>query len=150
MAPPKPKGSGFGHWLAKLGTRLHILIYRLSGGRIGGTAFNSPVLLLTSRGAKTGKKRTVAILYLKTDDGYAVVASYGGADKHPAWFVNLRNDPNAEIQAGAQSFKVLSRIATRDENAELWPKLTAMYPDYQVYQDRSARDIPVVLLSPTS
>ncbi|HAM46350.1 MAG TPA: nitroreductase family deazaflavin-dependent oxidoreductase, partial [Alphaproteobacteria bacterium] len=67
-----------------------------------------------------------------------------------AWFVNLRNDPNAEIQAGAQSFKVLSRIATRDEKAELWPKLTAMYPDYQVYQDRSARDIPVVLLSPTS
>ncbi|HAM46351.1 MAG TPA: nitroreductase family deazaflavin-dependent oxidoreductase, partial [Alphaproteobacteria bacterium] len=58
MAPPKPKGSGFSHWLAKLGTRLHILIYRLSGGRIGGTAFNSPVLLLTSRGAKTGKKRT--------------------------------------------------------------------------------------------
>ncbi|HBA43677.1 MAG TPA: nitroreductase family deazaflavin-dependent oxidoreductase, partial [Alphaproteobacteria bacterium] len=78
-------------------------------------------MLLTSRGAKTGKKRTVAILYLKTDDGYAVVASYGGADKHPAWFVNLRNDPNAEIQAGAQSFKVLSRIATRDEKAELWP-----------------------------
>lgn len=150
MAPPKPKGSGFGHWLAKLGTRLHIFIYRLSDGRIGGTAFNSPVMLLTSRGAKTGKKRTVAILYLKTDDGYAVVASYGGADKHPAWFANLRNDPNAEVQAGAQSFSAVSRIATSDEKAELWPKLTAMYPDYQIYQDRSARDIPVVILMPTA
>lgn len=150
MAPPKPKGSGFGHWLAKLGTKFHIFLYRLSGGRIGAKVFNSPVMLLTTKGAKTGKKRTVAILYLKTDDGYAVVASYGGADKHPAWFVNLRNNPTAEIQAGSQTHKVVPHIATDEEKAELWPKLTAMYPDYQIYQDRSARDIPVVILRPAN
>ena len=148
MAPPKPTGTGFGHWMARVGTALHSWLYRISGGRIGGSAFSAPVLVLTTTGAKTGKERRVAILYLKTDDGYVVVASYGGADRSPAWFANLSANPSARIQVGGEEFPVTAAIVDSERKAKLWPELVAMYADYQIYQDRTDRDIPVVLLTP--
>lgn len=148
MVPPKPQGRGFGHLLTVMMTRLHVWLYRISGGRIGGRMFNSPVLLLTTTGAKSGLPRTQPLLYLDTGGStYAIVGSYGGADKAPAWAVNLLKNPSAHIQIGARLLKVNSVVAPAPRKAELWPKLVAMYPDYQVYQGRTTRDIPVFVLT---
>lgn len=151
MAPPKPAGMGFSHFLAIWMSALHVWIYRVSGGRIGGSAFNAPVLLLTATGRKSGRKRTTPLLYLDLGgEGCAIVGSYGGSDKLPAWAVNLQKTPNAQVQIGSKITQVNTITATAARKAELWPKLVAMYPDYQVYQDRTERDIPVILLTPVS
>jgi deazaflavin-dependent oxidoreductase (nitroreductase family) len=146
MAPPKPTGRGASRQFTKLMTRVHNLIYRMSGGRIGGRMFNSPVLLLTTTGRRSGQRRTIPLLYLKTPDGYAIAASYAGADRHPAWYRNLESRPEATIQVGAEVVEVTAETADAERRAELWPKLVEMYPDYAVYQARTERDIPVVLL----
>lgn len=150
MAPPKPTGQGFGHFIATTMSRLHVWIYRISGGRIGGSAFNAPVLLLTTTGHKTGQQRTIPLLYLDVGDStYAIVGSYGGADKAPAWAVNLLKSPAAQIQTGARSLRVSASVAAPQTKADLWPRLVAMYPDYQVYKERTTRDIPVIILTPS-
>lgn len=150
MAPPKPAGSGIGHIIAAAMSRLHVWLYRISGGRIGGRMFNAPVILLTTTGRKTGKQRTIPLLYLDVGDStYAIVASYGGADKSPAWAVNLLATPRAQIQIGARILNVDASALAAQRKSELWPRLVAMYPDYQVYQDRTSRDIPVILLTPS-
>ncbi|MFZ5914520.1 MAG: nitroreductase family deazaflavin-dependent oxidoreductase [Pseudomonadota bacterium] len=151
MAPPKPTGKGFSHFLATRMSSLHVWIYRLSGGKIGGSAFNAPVLLLTTTGHRSGRKRTTPLLYLDLgSEGVAIVGSYGGADRLPAWAVNLQNHPYAQIQIGSNITRVNATTAGAARKAELWPKLVAMYSDYQVYQDRTSRDIPVILLTPAS
>ena len=151
MAPPKPTGSGIGHFMATSLSRLHVWLYRISGGRIGGSMFNAPVVLLTTTGHKSGQQRTTPLLYLDVGDStYAVVGSFAGADKPPAWAVNLLKTPRAEIQIGANVIKVNAAVASAQRKGELWPKLVALYPDYQVYQDRTTRDIPVFLLSSAS
>ncbi|MSP42513.1 MAG: nitroreductase family deazaflavin-dependent oxidoreductase [Alphaproteobacteria bacterium] len=148
MAPPKPQGRGFGHLLAIMMTRLHVWLYRMSGGRIGGRMFNSPVLLLTTTGAKSGLLRTQPLLYLDTSGStYVIVGSYGGSDTAPAWAVNLLKNPGAHIQVGSKILKVNSAVAPAPRKSELWPKLVAMYPDYQVYQQCTTRDIPVFVLT---
>lgn len=150
MAPPKPTGRGFGHFIATTMSRLHVWIYRISGGRIGGSAFNAPVLLLTTTGHKTGQMRTIPLLYLDVGDStYAIVGSYGGADKPPAWALNLLKMPLAQIQTGASSQRVSASVAEPQTKADLWPRLVAMYPDYQVYKERTTRDIPVIILTPS-
>ena len=151
MAPPKPTGSGLGHFIATTMSRLHVWLYRISGGRIGGQMFNVPIVLLTTTGHKSGQQRTTPLLYLDLgNSAYAIVGSYGGADKLPAWAANLLKTPRAQIQIGANVINVTSAVASAQRKAELWPKLVALYPDYQVYQDRTTRDIPVFLLSTAS
>jgi F420H(2)-dependent quinone reductase len=110
--------------------------------------FNSPILLLTTTGHKSGRLRTLPLIYLEAGaSSYAIVGSYGGSDKMPAWAVNLQKKPTAQIQIGSRSFQVTCSVAAPQRKAELWPKLVALYPDYQVYQDRTAREIPVFLLN---
>jgi len=151
MAPPKPTGSGFGHFIATFMSKLHVGLYRMSGGRIGGRVFKAPIVLLTTTGHKTGQQRTTPLLYLDIGDlTYAIVGSYAGADKPPAWALNLLKTPRAQIQIGANIINVTSAVASAQRKAELWPKLVALYPDYQVYQDRTPRDIPVFLLTPAT
>jgi F420H(2)-dependent quinone reductase len=148
MAPPKPTGQGFSHFMTTLLSGLHVWLYRMSGGRIGGRMFNSPILLLTTTGHKSGQPRTLPLIYLEAGaSSYAIVGSYGGSDKMPAWAVNLQKKPTAQIQIGSRSFQVTCSVAAPQRKAELWPKLVALYPDYQVYQDRTAREIPVFLLN---
>jgi len=104
--------------------------------------------VLTTTGHKTGLKRSIPLLYLPVDAStYAIVGSYAGSDTPPAWAVNLQKTPAAEIQVGSQTLRVQSSIASAQKKAELWPRLVALYPDYQVYQDRTSRDIPVFVLS---
>lgn len=147
MAPPKPTGTGLGHTITTSMSAFHVWLYRLTGGKIGGRMFNAPIVLLTTTGHKSGQQRTIPLLYLKTGDSYALVGSYAGADKPPAWLTNIIKTPAAQIQIGANVMRVNASIATPQKKAELWPKLVALYPDYQVYQDRTSRDIPVVLLT---
>ena len=109
--------------------------------------WNSPVLLLTTVGRKTGKNRTTPLLYLKHDDRIAIVASNGGRDKEPSWWTNLRTNPNAQIQIKGEKRKVIARKANAYEHASLWPLLTKMYPSYDNYQKKTNREIPIVVLT---
>ena len=131
----------------RLFSRTHVSFYRLSKGRIGGRLWNSPVLLLTTVGRKTGKNRTTPLLYLKDNNRIAIVASNGGRDKEPSWWTNLRTNPHAQVQIKGEKKKMIGRKANEHEQANLWPLLTKMYPSYADYQKKTKREIPVVVLS---
>jgi len=103
-------------------------------------------LLLTTVGRKSGKIRTLPLLYRKAGDRYVIIASKGGADENPGWFVNLRAADEAEIQVRHDKFKIKSRVAEGVEREELWKEMTAMHPDYDEYQTRTTRVLPVVVL----
>ena len=148
MAPPKPVKGGVGHFMATSMSKMHVALYRASGGRLGGRMFNAPILLLTTTGHKSGQPRTTPLLYLDAGNlGYVIVGSYAGSDTPPAWLTNLLKTPQVQVQIGPRVMALKAVIATAAQKADLWPKLVALYPDYQVYQDRTSRDIPVVLLS---
>ena len=121
--------------------------YRLSRGRIGGRLWNAPVLLLTTIGRKTGKKRTTPLLYLGDGERIIIVASNAGRDKEPSWWTNLRRDPHAEVRIRGDKRKIIARKAAEEEKNDLWPLLTKMYPAYSDYQTRTKREIPVVILT---
>jgi deazaflavin-dependent oxidoreductase (nitroreductase family) len=127
---------------------LHVALYRLTRGRIGGRAFGAPVLLLTTRGRKTGKLRTTPLLYLEDGDRLVVVASKGGAPRHPAWFLNLAADPEVTVERGRERLAMRAREADDDERARYWPQVVAMYPGYEKYQQKTSRRIPLVVLEP--
>jgi F420H(2)-dependent quinone reductase len=131
----------------RLLTKTHVSLYRLSRGRIGGRMWNSPVLLLTTVGRKTGKHRTTPLLYLKDNDRIAIVASNGGRDKEPSWWTNLKTSPNAKVQIKGEKKTIVARKANDSEQAGLWPLLTKMYPSYDEYQKKTKREIPVVILT---
>jgi deazaflavin-dependent oxidoreductase (nitroreductase family) len=134
----------------KLVSRLHVALFRATGGRLGGRLrANLPVLLLTTTGRKSGKQRTTPLLYVEDGEQYAIVASVGGAPKHPAWYLNLGDRPEATIQIGTRRIAVSARTATPDERSRLWRLATEMYPGYDAYQARTSREIPVVVLTPS-
>ena len=132
--------------IQRLLTGLHVFLYRLTGGKIGGRIVKSPVLLLTTTGRKSGKQRTTPLLYLSDKDCLAIVASNGGSKSHPAWWLNLQNNPQAQVQIGSQAFPVKAAPANPAERARLWPLFVQMFPGFANYQKRTAREIPVVLL----
>lgn len=131
-------------------SRLHVALFRLTRGRVGGRIGNDlPVLLLTTTGRKSGKARTTPLLYVEDGGRYVIVASVGGAPKHPAWYLNLQADPSATIEVGRRSLAVRAETAEEpEERARLWQALTQMYPTYDAYQARTSRIIPVVALTP--
>jgi deazaflavin-dependent oxidoreductase (nitroreductase family) len=125
----------------------HIRLYRATGGRLGHRVPGlPPMLLLDHVGAKSGTKRTVPLLYITDGDDVVIVASKGGHPKHPAWFHNLRANPDTTIQIGPEIRAVRARVADPDEHARLWPKAVAAYSDYRRYQQRTNREIPMVIL----
>ena len=132
----------------KLVTKLHTAVYRITGGRVGGRMVNSPVLLLLTTGRKTGKRRSTPLLYLQDGDDYAIVASNGGTPKHPVWWLNLQADPLAVAEIGGKKIRVRTEEAEGEEKQRLWERLVGMYPQYDKYQRRTDREIPVVLLRP--
>lgn len=123
---------------------------RLSGGRIGWELQGMPVLELTTTGRKSGHQRTTLLTSpLQIDSTYIVVASRGGDDTHPAWFLNLRDDPAVTVAVqGHPAQPMTAHIATEAERAELWPAVTSRYPHYAGYQKRTEREIPLVFLAP--
>jgi deazaflavin-dependent oxidoreductase (nitroreductase family) len=129
-------------WVAR-----HIRRYVETGGRDGHEwrpGVNT--LLLTTRGRKSGLLRRTALIYGRDGDRYLVVASQGGADRHPAWYLNLVADPDVVVQVGAETFAAGARPATAEEKPGLWRIMTSIWPDYDQYQARTSRDIPVVIL----
>ena len=128
----------------------HRIVYSLTGGRLLGVVAGAPVLLLTTTGHRTGKRRTKPLLYLLEDDVYVVVASYAGRPSNPAWYRNLQSHPVALIQVNNRKLRVKAETVPAEARASLWPKLTAMYPGYTDYQARTRREIPVVILRPSN
>ena len=128
-------------------TALHAAVFRATSGRVGGRMFGMPVVMLTTIGRKSGKRRTTMLTSPVVEDGRVVlVASYGGDDRHPTWFLNLRDNPEVEVVMGGKTSPMRARIASADEKAELWPRVVAAYRGYGGYQKRTDRDIPVVIL----
>ena len=129
---------------------VHNAIYRLSGGRIAGTFGKGPVLLLTVKGRKSGKLQTVPLIYIATGRGYAVIASFAGSPTHPAWYLNLEAAGGADIQVRGKRLRARAELVPRetDRYDEIWRRAVALYPDYETYQTRTTRQIPVVELLP--
>lgn len=128
----------------------HRFLLRLTGGRVGWQAMGMPVIELTTTGRKSGEKR-IAMLTAPAMDGpsYVIVASRGGDDRHPAWFLNLRDDPRVEVVVkGGSRQPMIASIATPEQRARLWPEITKRYPNYAGYQEKTHREIPLVLLAP--
>jgi deazaflavin-dependent oxidoreductase (nitroreductase family) len=134
---------------AKIVTGFHEAVFRMSNGRLGNRGFGMPVLILTTTGRKTGKQRTT-MLTSPVQDGERVVlvASYGGDDRHPTWFLNLRDNPDVGITMEGKTRAMRARVATPEEKAELWPRVVAAYSGYGQYQRRTDRDIPLVICEP--
>jgi deazaflavin-dependent oxidoreductase (nitroreductase family) len=104
------------------------------------------VLLLTTTGRKSGRERTIPLLYLQDGEELVVVASNGGAPRHPAWWLNLEANPRATVEVGDRKLRVRAEQASPEEKERLWPKLVAMYSSYEDYQKRTEREIPVIIL----
>jgi len=137
-------------WLAvRQLTRLHTLLYRASGGRVGHRFRGGPpMLLLDHVGARSAVKRTTPLVCLRDGENIVLIASKGGHPRHPAWFHNLRARPETTVQIGSQHVAVRARVADADERARLWPKAVAIYAGYETYQQRTDREIPLVILEP--
>lgn len=128
--------------------RMHKWILRASGGRLFAKIGKLPVLLLYTKGRKSGALRMNALSFVLFGDGYAVVASNAGADFHPGWWLNLRETPEAEIQIRGQSMKVKWREAKGNEKDEIFAEFVKAEPGYAEYRKRTKREIPVVALEP--
>jgi deazaflavin-dependent oxidoreductase (nitroreductase family) len=126
----------------------HIRAYRETNGEVGHIWNGATSLLLTTTGRRSGEPRTSALIYAKDGDDYLVVASMGGAPMHPAWYLNIEANPRAEIQVLADRIPVTARTATPEEKPRLWDIVREQWPNYDVYQGRTDRDIPVVVLTP--
>jgi deazaflavin-dependent oxidoreductase (nitroreductase family) len=128
----------------------HRLVLKASGGRLGWEASKMPVLELTTTGRKSGQPRSVMLTSpLQEGTTIVVVASRGGDDKHPAWFLNLRDNPDVEVALkGASRRRMRARVADAEERARLWPRVTADHKNYAGYQTKTEREIPLVLLEP--
>ncbi|WP_019816231.1 nitroreductase family deazaflavin-dependent oxidoreductase [Saccharomonospora saliphila] len=125
----------------------HVRRYEETDGEVGYDWQNgAPVLILTTTGRKTGQPRKSALIFQEVDGAYVVVASKGGADDHPAWYLNLRDNPEVAVQVKADRFPARARTARDDEKAALWPRMTKVWPSYDDYQRKTERDIPVVVL----
>jgi deazaflavin-dependent oxidoreductase (nitroreductase family) len=144
--PPRPGTTRFALWNRFTG--LNTALYRFSGGRLMGSFDGNPVLLLHHVGRRSGEPRVTPLLYLPDGDDVVIVGSMGGTPKHPAWFHNLRANPDTEVELGRERRAVRAHVAEPEQRERLWPRLVRHYPAFQAYQDRAPREIPVVILSP--
>ena len=128
-------------WVAR-----HVRRYVETDGRSGHKWNGRQTLLLTTRGRKSGKLRRTALLYGQDGDRYLLVASNGGARDHPFWYLNLAAQPEVQVQVGADKFAARARTAGAEEKPRLWGLMASIWPDYDRYQKRTSRDIPVVIV----
>ena len=127
--------------------RIHRGLYRLSRGWIGHRTPVGPILLLTTTGRRSGRRRSVPLLYFATSGHYFVVGSNGGRPSYPGWFLNVRGDAPVSVQVGARRFAAVAQVVTPAERDDLWPRLTAFYPGWAHYESLTDRPIPVVRIS---
>jgi deazaflavin-dependent oxidoreductase (nitroreductase family) len=128
----------------------HVERYQATDGREGHEWRNgAPVLLLTTTGRSSGQQRTTPLIYQRFGDDYLLVASKGGAPTPPAWYRNLQANPDVDVQIKGDKFPARARTATPDEKPDMWRAMTSVWPDYDRYQERTDREIPVVVLERT-
>jgi deazaflavin-dependent oxidoreductase (nitroreductase family) len=132
----------------RLATKLHVALFRRTEGRVGGRLVGNPILLLHTTGRRSGKPRTTPLLYLPDGENLVIVASNGGAAKHPAWWLNLRQMEEATVQVGERKVSVRAEEVSGEEKRRLWARLVEAYPGYASYQKKTEREIPVVVLRP--
>src|SRR5215831_13897332 len=135
--------------ILKAGISVSVFLYRLTGGGIGGRMQSMPVLLLTTTGRKSGKKRTVPLGFLRDGSSYVIIASYAGQPRNPAWFFNLQSHPEATIEVKKRQMQVKAETANPEKRGELWTHLVEVAPGYAKYEKRTTREIPIVILHPT-
>jgi deazaflavin-dependent oxidoreductase (nitroreductase family) len=126
----------------------HIQVYRETDGEEGYLWNGVPTLLLTTTGRRSGEERTSALIFGRDGDDLLVVASQGGLPNHPNWYLNLSDEPDVTIQVKGDVFPATARTASADEKPRLWTIMTDLWPNYDAYQERTEREIPVVVLSP--
>jgi deazaflavin-dependent oxidoreductase (nitroreductase family) len=124
----------------------HTERYRATGGDEGHDWQGTQTLLLTTKGRRSGEPRELALIYGRHGDDYLIVASKGGSDEPPAWYLNIEADPDVEVQVRDERFKARARTASPEEKRELWPTMTSEWPAYDDYQKKTDRDIPIVVL----
>jgi deazaflavin-dependent oxidoreductase (nitroreductase family) len=134
--------------LWEMGTSVHVAVYKLSRGRIGGRSMGAPVVLVESVGRRSGKRRTHPLICGEDGDNLVIVASKGGVDRHPAWYLNLMANPETTAYWRGEKRQVRAREATDAERERLWPMMVSIYRPYEAYQRRTDRKIPVVILEP--
>jgi proline iminopeptidase len=126
----------------------HVRRYEATGGKTGHDWNGTSCLVLRTRGRKTGEVRKFPLIYGRDGNDYVVVASRGGSPEHPGWYKNLLAHPDVEIQVRDQVIPVRARTGSAADKARVWPTMTKQWPDYDAYQKKTTRDIPVVILSP--
>jgi F420H(2)-dependent quinone reductase len=146
--PPAPQASSPLWWFWERFTDLHTVAYKASGGRIGGKAYGVPVVLVESVGRKSGKRRTHPLLCGEDGEKLVLIASKGGTNRHPAWYHNLKANPETTAWWKGKKQRVRAREATGDERERLWRMMAEAYTDYESYQRRTDRQIPVIVLDP--
>jgi deazaflavin-dependent oxidoreductase (nitroreductase family) len=145
MSDAKPARSAIGTDISLIGEE-HVRRYRETDGAVGYMWNGATACLLTTRGRKTGQDRTIAIIFTQVGDRYAIVASKGGAPTHPVWYLNVLADPHVTMQIRGESFAGLARVAESPEYEELWRAALRQWPNYDVYQARTERKIPIVVV----
>jgi deazaflavin-dependent oxidoreductase (nitroreductase family) len=131
---------------AKYMSSLHRVLYRSTRGAVGRRLVGNDMCLLTTTGRRSGKQHTVPLLYLRDDERLVVIASWGGRDEHPHWYLNLRANPGANVQVLGERWPVAATTAPPNERAVWWPKVLDAYDGYAAYESRTDREIPVVFL----
>ena len=125
----------------------HVEVYLETDGEVGHVwRKDTSVLILTTKGRKSGEERLNALIYGMAGDNPMIVASKGGNPQHPAWYLNLREDPHVQVQIRGDKFDAVARDATPEERPELWKQMAAEWPDYDNYQQKTDREIPIVIL----
>jgi deazaflavin-dependent oxidoreductase (nitroreductase family) len=128
---------------------IHRNVFLATNGRVFGKLMGMPALMLTTTGRKTGKKRqSMLTTPIHDDERIVIVASWGGDDRHPKWYLNLRENPDVEVVIDGKKRDMRARVATTEEKAELWPQVVGTYKGYGQYQTRTSREIPLVILAP--
>ncbi len=128
--------------------KLNVPLYRLSGGRVGGKVGRAPVLLLTTTGRKSGQRRTAPVVFLADGENVVLIDTNAGNAKIPAWSLNLKADPEAEVELGRERREVRARVAEGEERADLWRKHIAQYDGFDRYKEKLDREISVFVLAP--
>ncbi len=136
------------HWVVKAFTRLNVWIYKVSGGRFMNKFAGDSICLVTMTGAKSGKQRTIPLMYVPHGDNVILVASLAGSPNNPRWYHNLIAHPDIEVEEGGARRKLRARLADAAEKAALWPTCVEHYAPFEDYQKRTARDIPVFVCEP--
>jgi deazaflavin-dependent oxidoreductase (nitroreductase family) len=147
MSEPKPPPTYQAPDLGLLGPE-HARVYRETNGEQGYIWNGSPILLVTTKGRISGEPRTIPIIFTPWGDGWAIIASKGGSPTHPKWYLNVLDDPHVQVQVKADVYEATARTAPSPEREQIWAEAIKHWPNYDVYQTRTTRQIPVVVLEP--